>query len=211
MASVQKRGQSPGHVGESGIFELGGPLPGDEQALESLPSGTLSLPSQTDAASLPSQTDAARFDPMLQAFAEVRSLNTQLRGANDALHAVNETLRTKVEQLRITALDLEQVIAGLDVGIVLLDSALGLRHFNAMAAHFLALQAPDLGGSIRATCRGLGPQLAEWCREVLRSGQRIRRTFESGIGEPLTLQVRRTTVDGELRLILVFAETTGSQ
>jgi len=202
MARVQERGQGPGHVGESGIFELGGAVPGDEQPPETQPSGTPSVPSQTD---------AARFDPMLQAFAEIRSLNTQLLGANDALHTVNETLRTKVEQLRISALDLEQMIEGLDVGIVLLDSALGVRHFNAMAAHFLALQAPDLGGSIRATCRGLGPQLAVWCREVLRSGQRIRRTFESGIGEPLTLQVRRTTVDGELRLVLVFAESTGPQ
>ena len=182
MASVQKREHSPGHVGESGIFELGGPLPGDGQALE------------------------AASDPVLQAFGEVRSLNTQLQGANDALHAVNETLRTKVEQLRVTALDLEQMLDGLDVGIVLLDGDLMLRHFNTMAAHFLSLREADLGGSVRASCRGLGPQLAEWCREVLRSGKRIRRTFPSAIGEPLSLQVRHTRVDGEQRLVLVFAE-----
>jgi hypothetical protein len=41
---------------------------------------------------------------------------------------------------------------------------------------------------------------------VLRTGKRIRRSFQSAIGEPLTLQVRRARVDGELRLILVFAE-----
>jgi PAS domain-containing protein len=184
MASVHKREQSPGHVSESGIFELGGPLPGDERAAR------------------------AGFDPLLEAFGEVRSLNTQLQGANDALHAVNETLRTRVEQLRITALDRAQMLDGLDVGIVLLDSDLVLLHFNVMAAHLLALQEADLGGSLHAACRGPGAQLAEWCREVLRSGQRIRRTFPSATGEPLSLQVRLTRVDGELRMILVFAEAS---
>jgi hypothetical protein len=57
----------------------------------------------------------------------------------------------------------------------------------------------------------MGPRLAEWCREVLRTGKRIRRTFQSVIGEPLSLQVRLTRVDGERRLILVFAETTAPQ
>jgi hypothetical protein len=46
----------------------------------------------------------------------------------------------------------------------------------------------------------------EWCQEVLRSGRRIRRTFQSAIAEPLTLHIRRTRVDGEARLILVFSE-----
>jgi nitrogen fixation/metabolism regulation signal transduction histidine kinase len=147
----------------------------------------------------------------LCAFGEVRSLNTQLQRANDALHTVNEALRTKVEQLRVTALDLEQMLDGLELGIVLVDGDLALRHFNDMAAQFLALAERDLGGSISATCRGLGPQLAEWCREVLRSGKRIRRTFQSAIGEPLSLQVRRTRVADELRLILVFAEATESR
>ena len=182
MASIPEQQQNGARehngAGASGIFELGvSPLDG-----------------------------ADRGDPVQRAFGEVRSLNTQLQQANDALHGVNETLRSKFEQLRLTALDLEQMLDGLELGVVLLDRDLTLRHFNAMAGHFLALEEVDIGGNISGSCRGLGLRLVEWCDEVLRSGKRIRRSFQSVIGEPLTLQLRRTRVDGELRLILVFSE-----
>jgi nitrogen fixation/metabolism regulation signal transduction histidine kinase len=181
MASIPKQQQSGSRVGESGIFELGiNPLEGADRVSE--------------------------LDPLVQAFGEVRGLNTQLQHANDALHGVNETLRSKVEQLRLTALDLEQMLDGLELGVVLLDSELTLRHFNSRAAQFLALEDADIGGNISGTCRGLGLRLAEWCGEVLRSGKRLQRSFPSAIGEPLTLQLRRAQVDGELRLILVFSE-----
>jgi nitrogen fixation/metabolism regulation signal transduction histidine kinase len=187
MASIPEQQQSGSRVGESGIFELG------------------VTPLEAAAPERAGMLHPER-DPVVQAFGEVRSLNTQLQHANDALHGVNETLRSKVEQLRLTALDLEQMLDGLELGVVLLDHELTLRHFNAMAAHFLALEDADIGGNVSGTCRGLGLRLAEWCGEVLRTGKRIRRSFQSAIGEPLTLQVRRARVDGELRLILVFAE-----
>ena len=192
MASIPKQQQSGSRVGESGIFELGvTPLEGADGASE-----------QT----FREETLRPELDPVVQAFGEVRSLNTQLQHANDALHGVNETLRSRVEQLRLTALDLEQMLDGLELGVLLLDSELTVRHFNAMAAHFLGLEDADIGGNVSGTCRGLGVRLAEWCDEVLRSGKRMRRSFQSAIGEPLTLQVRRARVDGELRLILVFSE-----
>lgn len=187
MASIPKQQQSGSRVGESGIFELGA------TALEA-----------ADGAS--AEPLHPELDPVVQAFGEVRSLNTRLQHANDALHGVNETLRSKVEQLRLTALDLEQMLDGLELGVVLLDHELTLRHFNAMAAQFLALEDADIGGNVSGTCRGLGLRLAEWCGDVLRTGKRIRRSFQSAIGEPLTLQVRRARVDGDLRLILVFSE-----
>ena len=187
MASIPEQQQSGARVGESGIFELGAaPLEGaDGFRGDGLHPG---------------------LDPLVQAFGEVRSLNTQLQHANDALHGVNETLRSKVEHLRLTALDLEQMLDGLELGVVLLDSELTLRHFNSMAAQFLALEDADVGGNVSGTCRGLGLRLAEWCGEVLRSGKRLQRSFQSAIGEPLTLQVRSARVDGEVRLILVFSE-----
>jgi len=194
MASVQKRDHSAersGQSGQSGFFELGKP----QSAGPGLEAG-------------PASVDASANDPVVRAFGEVRGLNTRLQRANDALHIVNEELRTRVEELRLTALDLEQMLDGLELGVLLVDGDLKLRHFNSMAAHFLALEDQDVGGALSATCRGLGSRLAEWCREVLRSGKRIRRTFQSAIAEPLSLQVRRTRVDGELRLILVLAEAT---
>lgn len=187
MASIPKQQQSGSRVGESGIFELGvTPLEAaDRASAEAL---------------------HPELDPVVQAFSEVRSLNTRLQHANDALHGVNETLRSKVEQLRLTALDLEQMLDGLELGVVLLDHELTLRHFNSMAAQFLALEDADIGGNVSGTCRGLGLRLAEWCGDVLRTGKRIRRSFQSAIGEPLTLQVQRARVDGDVRLILVFSE-----
>jgi nitrogen fixation/metabolism regulation signal transduction histidine kinase len=200
MGSVQRREQARGHVGESGIFARGN---NPAAASESRAATPEPVAAELEVGAL----DAKLRDPVLQAFSEIRRLNTELQRANDALHGVNEALRTKVEQMRGTALDLEQMLDGLEVGVLLLDEELVVRHFNDMAAHFLALEAYDLGGSISAICRGSGPRLSEWCREVLLSGRRIRRTFHSAIGEMLSLQVRRTRVDGELRLILVFAET----
>jgi two-component system CheB/CheR fusion protein len=177
MRSVQEREQSGDAASESGFFKK----------------------SEAD--------EAGAEDAVLQAFGEVRSLNAQLQRANDALHVVNEALRGKMDQLRTTTLDLEQMLDGVELGVLLLDEDLVVRHFNDMAAHFLGLGGHDVGGSISASCRGFGPRLVEWCREVLRSGRRIRRTFQSAIGEPLTLHVRRTRVDGESRLILIFTET----
>jgi nitrogen fixation/metabolism regulation signal transduction histidine kinase len=206
MGSVHQRQPAPEHaaehIGESGFFEVGTSpaapsephMLGDSVPPDSVPP-VLELPRRR---SVP--------DPMLQAFSEVRGLNTELQRANDALHGVNETLRSKLDQLRLTTLELEQMLDGLEFGILLVDEELTVRHFNDMAAHFLALQEYDLGGSVSAAGRSSGPRLAEWCREVLRTGKRMRRSFHSAIGEPLSLHLRRARVEGELRLILVFAE-----
>ena len=203
MASVREREQSRDQNSQSDIFELGAPLPaGTELEADAAP---------VDASAIEMPRADAQSNSAWRACGEVRSLNLQLQRANDALHTVNEALRSKVEELRVTALDFEQMLDGLELGVVLVDGDLTLRHFNSMAAHFLALEEQDVGGSISATCRGLGSRLAEWCREVLRSGKRIRRTFPSAIAEPLSLQVRRTRVAGELRLILVLAEATESR
>jgi nitrogen fixation/metabolism regulation signal transduction histidine kinase len=182
MRSVQEREQSSDAGSESGFFEKG------------LAPHAVAQDAPMDAA-------------VLHAFGEVRNLNAELQRANDALHVVNETLRGKMDQLRTTTLDLEQMLDGVELGVLLLDDELTVRHFNDMAAHLLGLGSHDVGGSISASCRGFGPRLVEWCREVLRTGRRLRRTFQSAIGEPLTLHVRRTRVDGDSRLILVFTET----
>lgn len=222
MRSVQEREQAGDAATESGFFAKGhafapdgfpssfpgGGFPGSEFPGGAFPGGGIgdgAMPSEE----LPPIAQDARADvpdPVLRAFGEVRGLNAELQRANDALHVVNEALRGKVDQLRATTLDLEQMLDGLEAGILLLDEELAVRHFNDMAAHFLGLGPHDVGGSISASCRGFGPRLVEWCHEVLRSGRRIRRTFQSAIAEPLTLHIRRTRVDGEARLILVFSE-----
>ncbi|HEU4578368.1 MAG TPA: PAS domain-containing protein [Polyangiaceae bacterium] len=199
MASIPEQQQSGSRVGESGIFEL---RAADRSPAEAFRAEPFAEEAFAEQALHPER------DPVVQAFGEIRSLNTQLQHANDALHGVNEALRARVEQLRLTALDLEQMLDGLELGVVLLDSELTLRHFNAMAAQFLALDDADIGGNVSGACRGLGLRLAEWCADVLRSGKRVRRSFQSAIGEPLTLQLRRARVDGELRLILVFSEVS---
>ena len=218
MGSVQEREQAPEaraeHIVESGFFNVcSDPAAQSEshalvdQSAQSAIDQDAVFPAAVDHAVVDGPSLAQRIaDPMLQAFGEVRSLNRDLQRANDALHTVNETLRSKVDLLRMTALELEQMLDALELGVVLLDDELVVRHFNDMAAHFLALQDYDLGGSINAACRSSGPRLAEWCREVLRSGKHVRRSFHSAIGEPLALNVRRARVDGEPRLILVFAE-----
>jgi nitrogen fixation/metabolism regulation signal transduction histidine kinase len=211
MASIPEQQQSGSRVGESGIFELGvTPPEGADRSRADAPLDSPGTP-RTPLGSAATPRTPLDLDPLVQAFGEVRSLNTQLQHANDALHGVNEALRSKAEQLRLNALDLEQMLDGLEVGVMLLDGELTVRHFNAMAAHFLALEDADIGGNVSGTCRGLGLRLAEWCREVLGSGKRIQRSFPSSIGEPLTMQVRRARVDGELRLILVFSEVVEPQ
>ncbi len=212
MSSVQEREQPSDAASESGFFEKGRDF--NPECASPLAGAGILDASSLDAVILNGGTpvrpaiarDTQGDDNVLLAFGEVRSLNAELQRANDALHVVNEALRGKVDQLRTTTLDLEHMLDGVELGVLLLDEELAVRHFNDMAAHFLGLNAHDVGGSISASCRGFGPRLVEWCRDVLRSGRRIRRTFQSAIGEPLTLHVRRTRVDGEPRLILVFTE-----
>jgi nitrogen fixation/metabolism regulation signal transduction histidine kinase len=226
MSSVQEREQSSDAASESGFFEKGHPFAGAPFAGAPLAEAPFSeagaFPGESVAASdgdagevtaVSAVVRGARAEELraeeavLRAFGEVRSLNAELQRANDALHIVNERLRGKMDQLRTTALDLEQMLDGVELGVLLLDEDLSVRHFNDMAAHFLGLGSHDVGGSISASCRAFGPRLVEWCREVLRTGRRLRRTFQSAIGEPLTLHVRRARVDGEARLVLVFTET----
>lgn len=207
MRSAQDREQSGDAASESGFFEKGQGLV-SEGALPGAGSSGGMAPVAAVLGEQPSAEAARAEDAVLQAFGEVRSLNAELQRANDALHVVNEALRGKMDQLRTTTLDLEQMLDGVELGVLLLDEDLAVRHFNDMAAHFLGLGGNDVGGSISASCRGFGPRLVDWCREVLRSGRRMRRTFQSAIGEPLTLHVRRSRVDGEARLILIFTETS---
>lgn len=228
MSSVQEREQAGDGASESGFFEKGqtfpaGAFPAGAFPADAFPAGS-SFPAAavtggdsvmesvldgaTPVSAIARGAEDARAEAaVLQAFGEVRSLNAELQRANDALHVVNERLRGKMDQLRTTALDLEQMLDGVELGVLLLDEELVVRHFNDMAAHFLGLGSHDVGGSISASCRGFGPRLVEWCREVLRTGRRLRRTFQSAIGEPLTLHVRRARVDGEARLVLVFTES----
>lgn len=205
MRSAEERELSSDAASESGFFEKGQPFPSAELTAGDGVAGEVTAVSAVVRGAR--AEDAHAEAAVLQAFGEVRSLNAELQRANDALHVVNERLRGKMDQLRTTTLDLEQMLDGVELGVLLLDEDLAVRHFNDMAAHFLGLGGHDVGGSISASCRGFGPRLVEWCREVLRTGRRVRRTFQSAIGEPLTLHVRRARVDGESRLILVFTAT----
>jgi len=149
-----------------------------------------------------------RREPAAAEIDEVQISNRGLQHAIDALHAANVELRAKVDALRGTALELQHMLDSVELGVMLLDEGLVLLKFNAMAAQFLDLDAQDLGNPIAASCWRLGSLLETWCHDVSRSGRRAEHSCRSAIGEPLTLRIRSTRIDGVARLILVFAEAS---
>ncbi len=83
---------------------------------------------------------------------ELQSTNEQLSTAKEELQSTNEELQTLNEELRTRNVELNQLsndltnlLAGLRIPIVMLDSQLRIRRFNSGAAQLLILRAAMIG------------------------------------------------------------------
>lgn len=141
---------------------------------------------------------------LIAAMEEIQSLNVTLQSVNEALHTTNVELRTELDQLRARAGDLERMLNGVGVAVVLLGEQLELRDFNTTAARFFTLKRQDIGRSIaRVRHELLQTSLIELCREALDSGEPLERVATASSGGLVSLRIREIALGASASGLMV--------
>jgi PAS domain S-box-containing protein len=112
---------------------------------------------------------------------ELQSTNEELETAKEELQSSNEELATLNDQLQIRNADLthlsddlSNVISGVDIPIVILDSDLRIRRFNSPAQRLLGLLSGDIGrpiGNLHISVKV--PDLKELISSVIAKGEEV--------------------------------------
>jgi two-component system, chemotaxis family, CheB/CheR fusion protein len=133
---------------------------------------------------------------LIAAMEEIQSLNVTLQSVNEALHSTNIELRNELDQSRARVNDLEHMLNGIGVAVVLLSENLEVRDFNATASRFFTLKKQDVGRSIaRVRHDFVETSLADLCRDALDSGEPLERIVNASSGDLVSLEIRELDLD----------------
>lgn len=125
------------------------------------------------------------------AMEEMHSLNVTLQSVNEALHTTNIELRTDLDVARARVVDVEHMLNGIGVAAVLLNEALEVRDYNAVASRFFTLEKQDIGRSIyRVRHDFLDESLGDLCREALDTGEPREHIATTQGGDLVALRAR---------------------
>ncbi len=109
----------------------------------------------------------AAHEELLSSSEELQSTNEELETAKEELQSSNEELLTLNEELQhrnldLSALtnDLNRVLAGVEIPILVLDASLHIRRFTPSAGKLLNLIEGDIGRPFRDIASGL--EVADW-------------------------------------------------
>src|SRR5438093_10865890 len=149
----------------------------------------------------------AANEELLSGNEELQSTNEELETAEEELQSVNEELTTVNEELqhRNAELfqlnnDLNNLLAGVNIPIVMLGSDGRIRRFTPTAAKVLNLIPADLGRPIGDIRAGLDPSdLEQVCKHVVDTGTGVEREVRDRDGRWHSLRVRPyTTADDQI-------------
>jgi len=134
----------------------------------------------------------ATNEELIAANEELQSTNEELQSVNDQLHAESTEAGDKVNELNIANVDMENLLANLDVGVLLLDEKLVIRRFNPTATLHFNLLPRDVGRSLSHLSHRLRYEnLVEECKRALREPLPPRwRPVQTDDGRVLQLQLR---------------------
>jgi two-component system CheB/CheR fusion protein len=76
---------------------------------------------------------------------ELETAKEELQSSNEELASLNEELQHRNNELALLSSDLKNVLAGVDIPVLLLDSDLRIRRFTPMAERILNLIGTDVG------------------------------------------------------------------
>ena len=134
----------------------------------------------------------ATNEELIAANEELQSTNEELQSVNDQLHLESTENGEKVSELAVTNGDMEQLLANLDVGLVLLDEKLVIRRFNPTATLHFNLLPQDVGRSLTHLSHRLRYEnLVEECQRALHEPVPPRwQSVQTSDGRRLQLQLR---------------------
>ncbi|MEG3960352.1 CheR family methyltransferase [Microcoleus sp. herbarium2] len=129
---------------------------------------------------------------------ELQSINEELETAKEEIQATNEELITTVEELRTRNLDLQQVnndvtnlLAGINIPILMLDNDLRIRSFTPMAERLFNLISTDVGRPLSDIRVNLEiPNLEEMILEVLETLNTKEQEVQTQSGYWYALRIR---------------------
>jgi len=134
----------------------------------------------------------ATNEELIAANEELQSTNEELQSVNDQLHVESTENADKVNELNVVNSDMEQLLANVDVGLVLLDEKLIIRRFNPTATLHFNLLPQDVGRSLTHLSHRLRYEnLVEECQRALREPLQLRwQSVQTTDGRRLQIQLR---------------------
>jgi two-component system CheB/CheR fusion protein len=157
----------------------------------------------------------AAHEEILSSSEELQSTNEELETAKEELQSSNEELLTLNEELlhrnvdlSVLTNDLNNVLVGVDIPVVVLDGSLHIRRFTPMAGRLLNIIETDVGRPFSDVASAL--EVSDWdalFAEVTSQIHPIEREVKAKTGRWLTLRIRpyRTSdnkIDGVIVVLL---------
>jgi len=123
----------------------------------------------------------ATDEELLAANEELQSTNEELHSVNEELYTVNAEFERKNHELKTIGEDLDNLLAGTDIGTLFLDRHLRIRRFTPAIARIFHLLPQDVSRPIDHLAYQIEgePDLMANLREVLQSGVSIEREIRT--------------------------------
>ena len=135
----------------------------------------------------------------------------ELQSSNEELITLNEELEGRNLELKLVNDDLNNVLAGMNVPLVILRGDLSIRRFTPATQRVMHIQASDVGRSIdEIKARVKAPGLKEEILEVMETLVPAELEGRGEEGEYFTVSVRPyKTLDNRIDgVVMTFTETT---
>jgi two-component system, chemotaxis family, CheB/CheR fusion protein len=157
----------------------------------------------------------AAHEEILSSSEELQSTNEELETAKEELQSSNEELLTLNEELlhrnvdlSVLTNDLNNVLVGVDIPVVVLDGSLNIRRFTPMAGRLLNIIETDVGRPFSDVASAL--EVSDWdalFAEVTSQVRPLEREVKDKTGRWLSLRIRpyRTNdnkIDGVIVILL---------
>ncbi|MFP4509826.1 MAG: chemotaxis protein CheB [Spirochaetaceae bacterium] len=116
----------------------------------------------------------ATNEELLSSNEELQSTNEELQSVNEELITVNSEYQKKIEELSDLNDDIDNILAGTDVGTLLLDSDLRIRKYTPPVTSYFNIIKTDIGRPITDLSHQLDyPDFMEDIRKVARDGSSV--------------------------------------
>ncbi len=122
---------------------------------------------------------------------ELETAKEELQSSNEELVTLNDQLQTRNAELTHLSDDLVNVLSGVDIPILILDSGLRIRRFTPSAQKLFGMLSGDIGRPIGNLHIGIKvPDLKELISSVIAKGDEIGREAQSEDGHWYSLRIR---------------------
>jgi PAS domain S-box-containing protein len=122
---------------------------------------------------------------------EMETAKEELQSANEELVTLNDELQHRNDELTVLTHDLGNLLAGVDIPVLVLDAELRVRRFTPMAGALLNLIPGDVGRPFSDIASNL--DVGDWdelLAEVTRHGRLIEREVQDRKGHRYSMRVR---------------------